>query len=204
MKRVVPALIVVLATLAAAVAVWRVRPPARASLSTPPRPSARGGAGGDGRTAAERAALRAAETPERHAATLADAEESPERDDYERLYQGYEPYFVRGDLNGDGLLDFAQAFVSTRDPRLFDVAVFFGESSGGFRGPLLVEKGVALAAGDLAVERSLLILTPDLSAEASRRYRFDEAAGGFVDVDASPDGDAGADEGPDGKPRLRA
>ena len=49
------------------------------------------------------------------------------RRDLADLYVDYHPYFVRGDLDGDGRLDFAQAFVEKGPGRAwFHVAVFFG------------------------------------------------------------------------------
>ena len=42
-----------------------------------------------------------------------DATPSDDRSDLVDLYGTYHPFFVRGDLDGDGRLDFAQAFVET-------------------------------------------------------------------------------------------
>ncbi len=139
-------------------------------------------------------------------ATDEDAEAGPDRDEIARLCGGdYHPYFVRGDLDGDGRLDFAQAFVRERaGERLFDVAVFFGATSGGFRRPVLVETGLDLSAGDLSIDRSLLVVTPDLAGGDVLRYRWDAVRRRFVDADAAsaePDEESPAPS-PDDRPRA--
>ena len=165
-----------------------------------------------GRTAAERAAVAAAldawargnEGPALRPAEDGDAAPSPERGDLADLYASYHPYFVRGDLNGDGRIDFAQAFVERGAGGWFHVAVFFGTANGGFEPPVWVERAVSLAAGDLSVERTLLIVVPDLGLDESRRWRWDDVEGRFVDADADeiPRYDA-EDATPDEKPRVR-
>ena len=141
------------------------------------------------------------------AALSSDAGSTPERDDIEALYGKYDPFFVRGDLNGDGLPDFVQAFVRERDGSvLFDVVVFFGLEGGGFSPPVFVERGVALGNGDVAIDRTLVIVTPDLTSDESYRYRFDPESKKFVDVDEAS-GSAGDDDSPeqapDQRPRIR-
>lgn len=161
-----------------------------------------------GRTAAETEAVLRAAVKGVRAATDLDAVPSDARTDIESLYgDDYHPYFVRGDLNGDGALDFVQAFVEVRNGApWFDVAVFFGVPGGGFRDPVFVERAITLAPGDLSIERSLLILTPDLSLDVVRRWRYEPVSQLFVDPDADPPG--AGQEGPgaadDGKPRTTA
>lgn len=158
-----------------------------------------------GRSGPEALAVERATPPGTRPARDDDAEASPERQDLVEAYREYHPYFVRGDLDGDGALDFVQAFVRERGGQpLFDVAVFLGDGTGGFRPPLLVETGLDLAAGDLTIDRTLLVVTPDLTAEQTRRFRFDRVRRRFVDVDAegaAPEDDA-PDATPDDRPRA--
>lgn len=121
----------------------------------------------------------------RRHADLRLAEDSDRRDprgeegDVRRLYGVYHPYFVRGDLNDDGLLDFVLAFIrrdSGHDTPWFSVVVFTGK--GGDSGPAFspgafLERDVSLSRGDLSVDRDAVLITPDLSDEAVRRYRWD-------------------------------
>lgn len=158
---------------------------------------------GSGRTPAEEAAVAATAAQGLRPATDEDAEESEGRDDLRSLYGDYRPYFVRGDLDGDGRVDFAQAFVRRDGPEpLFDVAVFFG-TAGGFAPPVWVERGVPLSAGDLSIDRSVLVVTDDVDQDASRRFRWDAASGRFVDVDADAGDGEDASE-PGGKLRTTA
>ena len=95
-----------------------------------------------------------------------------------RLYGVYHPYFVRGDLNDDGVLDFVVAFVRrdrSRDTPWFSVVVFTGRESGAaaFSAGTFIEKDVSLARGDLSIDRDAVLITPDLEDEAVRRYRWD-------------------------------
>ena len=110
----------------------------------------------------------------------ADADRQDARDTHvRRLYGVYHPYFVRGDLNDDGVLDFVLAFVRrdrSRDTPWFSVVVFTGrEDSGaaGFSAGSFIEKDVSLARGDLSIDRDAVLITPDLEDEAVRRYRWD-------------------------------
>jgi len=133
-----------------------------------------------------------------------DAAPSPERADLDALYGTYHPYFVRGDLNGDGRTDFAQAFVETGPGGWFHVAVFLGKADGGFEKPVWIEKAVSLAAGDLSIERTILIVVPDLSLDDARRWRWDPVDRKFVDADATSGlRDDADDTSPDGPPRVR-
>jgi len=112
-----------------------------------------------------------------------------------RLYGVYHPYFVRGDLNDDGILDFVVAFVrrdSGRDTPWFSVVVFTGRN--GPRGPsfsagTFIEKDVSLARGDLSIDRDAVLITPDLSDESARRYRWDPLRRSYVFVRDDSDED---------------
>lgn len=162
-----------------------------------------------GRTPAEGEAVHKALRAGLRTATDDDATDSDARRELENLYADYHPFFVRGDLDGDGRLDFAQGFVEKRNGGLwFDVAVFFGREGGTFSEPVFVEKAISLAAGDLSIERSILVLTPDVAREDVRRWRWEPSEGRFVDADAMPPKEApDADEPdttPDDKPRARA
>lgn len=151
---------------------------ARAMGRTPAEP-----APGSGRTSLEDAAVTAASGPVFRPATSEDAVESEGRQDLYSLYGDYSPYFVRGDLNSDGRLDFAQAFVRREGPEpLFDVAVFFGGADG-FSAPVWVDRSIPLSTGDLSLDRSILIVTEDVEEDVLRRWRWDPAPGRFVDVD---------------------
>jgi len=157
-------------------------------------------------TAEEAAAIRLAIPSRGRPASDADADPSPERKDMSVLYGSYQPYFVRGDLNGDGRLDFAQAFVREKEGKLlFDVLVFFGRDGGGFSAPVPVEVGSLLSAGDLAIDRTILIVTPDLSVDETVRYRFEPDTGKFVGIEAeaADRDDDGPDPTPDDRPRAR-
>jgi hypothetical protein len=168
-----------------------------------------------GRTKAERLAVeRAIETFRKEtlllrAAEDVDALESDEHRDLDQLYGGYHPFFVRGDLDGDGRLDFAQAFIE-KGPGgpWFHVAVFFGAGDGAFQKPVWVERAISLGAGDLTIERSLLVITPDLGLDPTRRWRWEPGEKRFVDADEVSRGNDPADEDvpeetPDQKPRAR-
>jgi hypothetical protein len=163
-----------------------------------------------GRTPAERRAVAAAAVafekqkgvPALRVAEDDDATPSEDRDDLQDLYGTYHPYFARGDLNGDGRIDFAQAFVENGPEGWFHVAVFFGTPDGGFDPPVWVEHAVSLAGGDLSIERDLVIVVPDLSLDEARRWRWNTQERRFVDADAMAPGDPD-DVAPDEKPRVR-
>lgn len=133
-----------------------------------------------------------------------DAQELAERSALAVLYVEYHPFFVRGDLDGDGHLDFAQAF-RQMPGGLFDVAVFFGREGGGFGNPVFAARDLALAKGDLSIERSLLVVTPDLTIEDVKRLRWDVRVSAFIDadLDAAGEGDDGIPIDPSGRPRNR-
>jgi hypothetical protein len=187
--------------------------PAKAQVKAP-SPEARG-LDASGRTKAERLAVdQALETFRKggllvRAAEDADSAESDEHRDLEEVYGGYHPFFVRGDLDGDGRLDFAQAFVEKGSGGpWFHVAVFFGSEDGTFQQPIWVERAISLGAGDLTIERSLLIITPDLGLDPTRRWRWEAADKRFVDADEvsrrnDPADDDVPDETADQKPRAR-
>ena len=110
----------------------------------------------------------------------ADADRQGDRNDHvRRLYGVYHPYFVRGDLNDDGVLDFVLAFVRrdrSRDTPWFSVVVFTGRGDSGpaaFSAGTFIEKDISLARGDLSIDRDAVLITPDLEDEAVRRYRWD-------------------------------
>ncbi len=130
-------------------------------------------------------------------ATDEDRQSTREGDsDVRRLYGVYHPFFVRGDLNDDGGLDFVLAFVrrdSGRDNPWFSVVVFIGraDSDGpAFQSGTFIERDVTLARGDLSIDRDAVLITPDLADEAVRRYRWDPLRRSYVFVrdDAEEDG----------------
>ena len=121
-----------------------------------------------------------------------DEDRRPNQDtgDLETLYGVYHPYFVRGDANDDGVLDFVLAFVrrdSDRDAPWFSVVLFEGRGDGGFETGLLLERDVSLADGDLSLDRDAIVVTPDTSDEASRRYRWDPKRHRHVFVHDAPE-----------------
>jgi hypothetical protein len=99
-------------------------------------------------------------------------------DGIDGLYGIYHPYFVRGDANDDGVLDFVIAFVrrgSDRDTPWFSVVVFEGKPDGGFDAGGFLEREISLADGDLDLDRDAIVVTPDVSEDLTRRYRWDPA-----------------------------
>ena len=99
-------------------------------------------------------------------------------DGIDGLYGVYHPYFVRGDANDDGVLDFVIAFVrrdSDRDTPWFSVVVFAGKPDGGFDAGGFLEREISLADGDLSLDRDAIVVTPDVSEDLTRRYRWDPA-----------------------------
>ena len=155
------------------------------------------------------AALAATPRLQLRPAVDADATDTDEHRDLDSVYGVYHPYVTRGDLDGDGRLDFVQAFVETgRSGAWFHVAVFFGRADGTFEKPVWVERAISLADGDVTVERSLVVITPDLGSEAARRWRWEPGEKAFVDPDAEPrrpdrSDDDSPDETPEQKPRAR-
>jgi hypothetical protein len=212
-RRIVAAFVLPLGV-ACAVFLWLGRAPRRpAAAHVVATPDARN-LDAAGRTPAEGGAIALAleslakqkEAPALRVAEDADAAATDARADLQDLYVEYHPYFIRGDLDGDGRLDFAQAFVETgRGGAWFHVAVFFGRDGGGFDPPVWVERAVSLANGDLSMERTLLVVTPDLAVEETRRWRFDRKTRTFVDADEPAPLNSGSDDGvdPDEAPRVR-
>ncbi len=116
--------------------------------------------------------------PDLRPAVDADHRESSEASDVGALYGIYHPYFVRGDANDDGLLDFVIAFVrrdSDRKAAWFSVVVFSGRADGTFSPGGFLEREVSLADGDLSLDRDAVVVTPDVAEDLSRRYRWDAA-----------------------------
>lgn len=162
--------------------------PAKAAAATPapgrePSPTAaspaRAADAGYDFTPGEKAAtdefLRA--HPDLRVATDADHRRSDD-DGMEGLYGVYHPYFVRGDDNDDGILDFVIAFIrrdSDHDTPWFSVVVFSGRPDGRFEPGGFLEKEISLADGDLSLDRDAIVVTPDVSEDLTRRYRWDPA-----------------------------
>ncbi len=130
--------------------------------------------------------LRVATDSDRHGAHSGDG-------DVRGLYGVYHPYFVRGDLNDDGVLDFIQAFVhrdSSRAMPWFSVVIFTGRGGGrGYSPGTFLERDVSLSRGDLSVDRDAVVITPDLSDEGVRRYRWDPVHRSYVFVRDDEDDD---------------
>lgn len=114
-------------------------------------------------------------------------------EDMNALYGVYHPYFVRGDANDDGILDFVLAFVrrdSDRDSPWFSVVVFSGRADGTFAPGVFLERDTSLAEGDLSLDRDAIVVTPDTGDETTRRYRWDPIRHRHVfvhDSDAEPE-----------------
>ncbi len=109
-----------------------------------------------------------------------------------RLYGVYHPFFLRGDVNDDGLLDIVTAFVRRDSPAgtpWFSVVVFAGRAGGGFETGTFLERDISLADGDISVDRDSVVITPDTSDDPNRRYRWDalHKQFAFVNDDESPE-----------------
>jgi len=164
-------------------------PPPASTEHSARGPAPRADSAGYPFTAAERAAVD--EFLRRHAdlRLAVDADRQNSRDgQVRRLYGVYHPYFVRGDLNDDGVLDFVLAFVRTdrsRDLPWFSVVVFTGRGGAAapaFAAGAFIEKDISLARGDLSIDRDAVLITPDLEDESVRRYRWDPARRSYVFV----------------------
>ena len=113
-----------------------------------------------------------------------------------RLYGVYHPYFVRGDVNDDGVLDLVVGFVRRTSPAgspWFSVVVFAGRAGGGFDAGTFLERDISLADGDLSVDRDSIVITPDTNDDPNRRYRWDAVHRQFKFVsedDEEPDSPA--------------
>ena len=132
-------------------------------------------------------------------ASDADAHPPEDADDVSRLYGVYHPYFVRGDIDDDGALDFVIAFVDREKAPgslWFSVAAFCADGHGGFRSQM-IESEISLERGDVSIDRDSIVITPDLSEDdSSRRYRWNLHQHRFVFV-------TGSDEAPDINPSSR-
>jgi len=167
--------------------------PARALPAAPtpaPAPSTADVAGYDFRPA-ERAAVSAflRAHPDLRAATDDDRRPAESGDEVSGLYGVYHPYFVRGDVNDDGRLDFVLAFVrrdSDRESRWFSIAVFSGDD-GRFAPGIFLERDISLSDGDLSLDRDAIVVTPDMADEATRRYRWDPERRRHVFVHDAPE-----------------
>ncbi len=116
--------------------------------------------------------------PDLRLAADADHRAGDEGTGVEDLYGIYHPYFVRGDGNDDGLLDFVVGFVrrdSDKDTPWFSIALFTGRPDGGFTPGTFLERDISLADGDISLDRDAIVVTPDVSDDVSRRYRWDPA-----------------------------
>jgi hypothetical protein len=110
--------------------------------------------------------------------------------DMRHLYGVYHPYFVRGDLNDDGILDFVMGFVrrdSSAATPWFTVVVFSGKevaqgAEPSFGPETFLERDITLAAGDISIDRDAVVITPDLDEETTRRYRWDPSRRSYVFV----------------------
>jgi hypothetical protein len=128
--------------------------------------------------------------PNLRPATDADRKPGSDSDaELRSLYGIYHPYFVRGDLNDDGVLDFVLGFVRRDSPRgtpSFSVVVFTGRATPGgsseFSSGTFLERDVTLTRGDVSVDRDSIVISPDLEDDTVRRYRWDPARHLFVFV----------------------
>jgi hypothetical protein len=162
-----------------------------------PRAASRAASGGYPFTPAEAAAVDGflRSNPNLRVATDADRKPGADGDaELKSLYGIYHAYFVRGDLNDDGVLDFVLAFIRRdlgRGTPWFSVVVFTGRpgigSAAGFSPGIFLERDVTLARGDLSVDRDSVVISPDLEEEAVRRYRWDPRAHAFVFVRGDTD-----------------
>lgn len=159
---------------------------------TAPTPTATGRASTDTLLPAEHNAVSRllSAHPRWRLAADSDLRLSADAEDVSRLYGAYHPYFVRGDVNDDGTLDFVVAFVEnarSASSSLFTIAVFCGVPGGGFADPTLLEQNVALENGDLTIDRDSIVITPDLSQDTGRRYRWNSRKKEFEFVADSSD-----------------
>ena len=170
----------------------RAAPPDASSVPAPARPApARAESSGYPLRPAEKTSVDEflAENRELRAAT--DEDRRPGADESLReLYGVYHPYFVRGDANDDGALDFVLAFVRRdSDPEApwFTVVLFSGREDGTFDAGSPVERDISLADGDLSIDRDAIVVTPDTAEDAVRRYRWDPSRRRHVFVGDEPD-----------------
>lgn len=193
------AAILAVAALSAFAAAWACRrvpepvaPPPSAAAVRQPTPPAPVEEKAYGLRPAEKAAVAAflREHTDLRAATDDDRRPSVDGEDVAALYGIYHPYFVRGDANDDGVLDFVLAFVrrdSDEEAPWFSVALFTGDGRGGFASAVFLERDISLADGDLSIDRDTVVVTPDVSEDAARRYRWDPERGRHVFVHDAPE-----------------
>jgi len=168
-----------------------ISPPPPERTRTPNAPASVETAGYDLRPAekgAVAAFLRA--NPDLRPADDDDRRRSEASDDVAGMYGVYHPYFVRGDVNDDGLLDFVLAFVrrdSDRDSPWFSIVVFSGAAGGKFSPGVFLERDISLSDGDLSLDRDAIVVTPDVDDDATRRYRWDPERRLHVFVRDTPD-----------------
>jgi hypothetical protein len=169
--------------------------PAAPSVSPSPAAPAKAADAGYDLRPAEQAAVDEflRRNPDLRVATDSDHRRS-EDEGMDGLYGVYHPYFVRGDDNDDGLLDFVIGFVrrdSDRDTPWFSVVVFAGKADGTFEPGGFLEREISLADGDLSLDRDAIVVTPDVSEDLTRRYRWDPSKHRHVFVrDDATDDDA--------------
>lgn len=148
--------------------------------TAPPQAPARADTAGYDLRPAEKAAVDALlrANPDLRVAVDGDHRPGADGDGLGSLYGVYHPYFVRGDGNDDGLLDFVLGFVrrdSDRDAPWFSIVVFTGRPDGTFSPGGFLERDISLADGDLALDRDSIVVTPDVEEDVARRYRWDPA-----------------------------
>ena len=147
-------------------------------------------------SAAEAAAIRGflAGHPSLRVASDGDARLPDDADDVSRLYGVYHPYFVRGDIDDDGVLDFVVALVDRQKRSAapwFSIVAFRADGSHGFRQGQMIESAISLEAGDISIDRDAIVITPDLGeTDSARRYRWNPRERRFdfvADEDLAPD-----------------
>jgi hypothetical protein len=173
---------------ARAAAAPAMTPTAAAPRTPPARAEAAGYKLRDGEGPAVDAFLRA--HPDLRPATDADRRPAEDGEDVEDLYGVYHPYFVRGDANDDGILDFVLAFVrrdSDPDSPWFSIVLFLGKPDGRFAPGRFIERDVSLADGDCSIDRDSIVVTPDVAEDSMRRYRWDPVRQRHVFVRDTPE-----------------
>ncbi|MEO8433053.1 MAG: hypothetical protein ABI592_16235 [Acidobacteriota bacterium] len=176
--------------IAPAAAVQPTPAPDAARRAEPPRAAVRPAPASYAFTAAETASVDdfLRHNPALRMAADGDRRVSGSDSDVRGLYGIYHPYFVRGDMNDDGMLDFVLGFVrrdNGSSAPWFSVVVFMGRAGGGsasFSPGSFIERDVTLSRGDVSVDRDSVVITPDLDEDSVRRYKWDAAGHAFVFV----------------------